>query len=401
MNNTLRAARLATFGCFALNGFTLGMWVVHIPTVEQRLGLSHAVLGWLLLLLGAGSFLGMQVAGPLTDRFGARTIVPASGVLVSAALVLPGLAGNAAALGAALFVLGVTNGFLDIGMNTHAVEVERRYQRPVISAFHAMWSVGGVLAALLGARTLSWGWSPATTLGSVAVGGALVAVLLAPALLRPEAGKRIGSGPGIRRKTPTVIWAMAVLALLLMLSEGVAYDWSAVAARDVLGASPATAALAYGAFATAMTVGRLLVDRVSGWLGPAAVVRYGSALAALGLTGVALAPWIWLALAGWTVFGLGLSGSVPQLFSAAGHTDPAAAGTNVSRVAGLGYLGVLGGPAIIGPLTHLVPLNLTFFLPVVFCVVAAVAAPILRAPAAGRSGADYRRTRAVTGAEVG
>ena len=94
-----------------------------------------------------------------------------------------------------------------------------------------------------------------------------------------------------------------------------------------------------------MTIGRLLADRVSRRFGPAAVLRYGAATGAAGLTVVAFSPWIWMALAGWALFGLGLSGCVPQLFSAAGHADPAAAGANVSRVAGLGYLGMLAGPA--------------------------------------------------------
>jgi MFS family permease len=129
-----------------------------------------------------------------------------------------------------------------------------------------------------------------------------------------------------------------------------------------------------------MTVGRLLADRVTARLGPVAVLRYGASVAALGLTAAALSPWIPLALAGWAVFGAGLSGCVPQLLSAAGHSDQDAAGVNVSRVAGLGYLGMLAGPAVIGPLTHVLPLNLTFLLPVACCVIAACRADILRPP---------------------
>ena len=92
-----------------------------------------------------------------------------------------------------------------------------------------------------------------------------------------------------------------------------------------------------------------------------------------------LSPWIWPTFAGWAIFGLGLSGCVPQLFSAAGHADPAAAGTNVSRVAGLGYLGMLAGPAVIGWMTRLMALNHTFLLLTAMCMTAAVTAGILRA----------------------
>ncbi|WP_446750708.1 MFS transporter [Streptomyces sp. WZ-12] len=377
----------------------MGMWIVHIPSIEQRVGIDHAVLGWLLLLLGAGAFVGMQLVGPLADRFGARTVVPLGAALCSVTLVLPGLAAHAWTLGAALLLLGLGNGCLDVGMNAHAVQVERGYRRPVMSAFHATYSIGGVLASLVGARTLTLDWSPAATLTSVAALGLLVTALAAPALLpatapgtSPQADSPVNSlrkapsstpsdatapTPHPRRTTPRHIWILATLALLIMLCEGVANDWSVLHLRTVLDAPAATAALAYGAFATAMTLGRLLADRVAARVGPVAVLRYGAGTAAAGLTVAALSPWVPLALTGWAVFGAGLSGCVPQLFSAAGHFDPDNAGANVSRVAGLGYLGMLAGPAVIGPLTHAVPLNLTLFLPVALCLVAATTSGIL------------------------
>ncbi|MFF2998181.1 MFS transporter [Streptomyces sp. NPDC057950] len=401
MNKTLRAGRLATFAFFAIVGFDMGMWIVHIPAIEQRVGISHAVLGWLLLLLGAGAFTGMQLIGPLTDRFGARTVVPASAVLCSAALVLPGLATDVWTLGAALAVFGFSSGCLDVSINTHAVQVERGYQRPVMSAFHALFSIGGVAASLVGAFTLTRGWSPATTLGAMALLSLGATALAAPALLRqdhardPAADVPAPQGVKARRRTPPRIWILAALAFALMLCEGVANDWSALHLKDVLDAPASTAALAYGAYATAMTTGRLLADRVAARLGTVAVLRYGSALAALGMTLAALAPDVPMALAGWTVFGAGLSGCIPQLFSAAGHTDPAAAGANVSRVSGLGYLGMLAGPAVIGPLTEVVPLNVTFFLPVAFCVTACVTARILKAaPATTADGGTIEADRA-------
>ncbi|MGI5228981.1 MFS transporter [Actinoallomurus sp. CA-142502] len=379
MERSLRAGRLATFAYFVLNGFLMGMWVVHIPSVEHRVGVDHAVLGWLLLVLGAGAFAGMQVSGPLTDRFGARAVVPLSACLAAASVVLPGLATNAGTLAAALVVYGFGTGAMDVSMNAHAVQVEREYPRPVMSAFHAAYSVGGVFASLVGARTLSWGWSPAASLGAVAVLGLAVTALAAPALLRAEPRAPEEAAPvRPRRRTPRHIWALAALALMIMLCEGVANDWSVLHLRNVLDAPASTAAFAYGAFSAAMTAGRLVADRVTARIGPAAVLRRGAAVAALGLTVAALSPWVPLALAGWAVFGAGLSGCVPQLFSAAGHADQDAAATNVSRVAGLGYLGMLAGPAVIGPLTRLVPLNVTFFLPVAFCVTAAVTAGVLR-----------------------
>ena len=391
MERALRAARVATFVYFVLDGTLMGMWLVQIPAVEKRVGISHATLGSLLVLLGLGAFIGMQIAGRLADRLGTRAVVPAAGVLCGASLALPGLARDPWTLAGALLVFGFTNGCLDVSMNAHAVHVEKAYNRPVMSAFHATFSVGGVIAALVGSEATSAGMSPAATLGAAGAVGIVVALVPARSLLaaaptspaitasESPATARCPGRPVAKRRSPSArIWILAALALMCMLCEGVANDWSALEAKSVLSASASTASFAYGTYAATMTIGRLLADHVSRRFGSAAVLRYGAATGAVGLTVVAFSPWIWTALAGWAIFGLGLSGCVPQLFSAAGHTDPAAAGANVSRVAGLGYLGMLTGPALIGWMTRLMGLNHTFLLPALLLVVAAVAAGILR-----------------------
>ncbi|ROQ62773.1 putative MFS family arabinose efflux permease [Streptomyces sp. 840.1] len=389
MSHSLRLARSATFVYFILCGTLMGAWVVHIPAIEERVGISHATLGGLLVLLGLGAFAGMQLAGRLTDRLGARTVIPAAGVLCSATLVLPGLAQEPWTLAGALLVFGFCNGCLDVSMNAHAVHVEKAYGRPVMSAFHATFSVGGVLAALVGAAAASAGLEPVASMAVVGVLGIVIALVPVRALLpaAPRPGTDTGAGgtekderapAAERRPAGSRIWALAALALMVMLCEGAANDWSALHLKDILGASASTAAFAYGTFAATMTIGRLCADRLVGRFGSLAILRYGAALAAVGISVVALAPWMWAAFAGWALFGLGLSGCVPQLFSAAGHADSSAAGTNVSRVAGLGYVGMLAGPAVIGWLTHLVPLNHAFLLLALLSAITSVAAVALR-----------------------
>ncbi|KAB1990214.1 MFS transporter [Streptomyces triticiradicis] len=388
MERSLRAARVATYVYFVLCGTLMGAWVVHIPAVEERVGVSHATLGGLLVLLGLGAFAGMQVAGPLTDRFGARVVVPAGGVLCGAALILPALARDPWTLAGALLVFGFCNGCLDVGMNAHAVHVEKAYGRPVMSGFHATFSVGGVLAALVAAGAASAGLTPVASMAVMGAAGVVVALAAVGALLptAPTAGSTGSDSPEETGTAPAVtsggagrrIWLLAVLALMVMLCEGAANDWSALHMKDVLGAPAGTAAFAYGTFAAAMTAGRLLADRLVARFGSMAILRHGAVTAAVGITLVALGPWMWAAFTGWALFGLGLSGTVPQLFSAAGHADPAAAGANVSRVAGLGYVGMLAGPAVIGWLTHLVALDHAFVLLTLLCAVTAAAAGILR-----------------------
>ncbi|MEV6424960.1 MFS transporter [Streptomyces sp. NPDC051662] len=384
MERSLRSARAANFVYFALCGSLIGTWVVHIPAIEERVGISHATLGSLLVLLGLGAFTGMRVAGRLADRLGAHMVLPIGGVLSSTTLVLPGLSPDLWTLAGALLVFGFCNGCLDVSMNAHAVHVEKAYNRPIMSAFHAMFSVGGVIAALVGVGTASAGMGPPLGMATVGAAGIVTALVSARALLptAPPPATTTADGEreraGKRRKPPGRIWMLAVLAAMVMLAEGAANDWSALHLKDILGAPASTAALAYGTYAAAMTTGRLLADRISGRFGPMAVLRYGAVTAAVGITVVSVTPWIWAAFAGWALFGLGLSGCVPQLYSATWRVAPSAAGANISRVAGLGYLGMLSGPAVIGWLTHLVPLNHAFLLLTLLCAITATAAGVLR-----------------------
>lgn len=375
-----RAARIATWIYFGLNGFAIGMWVVHIPNVEQATNISHSTLGLLLLILGGAAFLGMQVAGPLVDRIGQRRLIPAAGVLLGLSLFGPGLAGNWWTLGLTLMFFGFGNGSLDVAMNSHAVVVERAYPRPIMAAFHAMWSIGGAFAALIGAAALRAGVDTAITLSVCGVLCIVVALFTARFLIEAAAEEPADEQTEVPAQKPParLVWQLGALAFGLMLAEGVANDWAALQFRDVLGTSTSTAAYAYGAFAIAMTVGRFGTDRVAALIGPAAIVRYGAALAAVGLTTVIFVPWVAVGLVGWALFGLGLSGGVPQLFTAAGNLDRRASGALMAKVVGLGYVGLLAGPAVIGGLTHWIPLNAAFALPVLLCVATVLAANVLK-----------------------
>jgi MFS family permease len=373
-----RAARVATWIYFTLNGFAVGLWVVHIPNVERATGISHSALGGLLLVLGGAAFVGMQVAGPLADRFGQRKLLPAAGVLLGIALFFPGLATSWWTLGLALMCFGFGNGTIDVAMNSHAVVVERAYPRPIMAAFHAMWSIGGAIAAVVGAATLSADVPTAVTLGACGVFTIVVSLLTARFLVdgRPEAERATSDAPAAKPSTK-LVWLLGAIAFAMMLAEGVANDWAALHAEDVLGTTTSTAAFAYGSFAVAMTAGRFATDRVAALVGPVAIVRYGAALAAFGLLLVVFSPWVWLAFAGWALFGLGLSGSVPQLFSAAGNLDQRSSGALMARVVGLGYVGLLAGPALIGGLAHWIPLNVAFLVPVALCLLAVGFANVL------------------------
>jgi MFS family permease len=381
----LRRPRLAVIGLFFLAGLTLAMWVVNIPAVQQNLSISHGALGGLLLLLGAGSVVGMQIVGPYIDRVGSRRVAAVSGVVLTVGVALPGLAATPRQLGVALFVLGLGCGVMDVAMNEQAVVVERRWGKPIMSSFHAFFSVGGAVGAGLGALLQSAGLAVHWSLLAGAVLVAALAAASLPALLPPASAltpiggteKEHASDP-VRHAEPAVpgrrhgtgrLAALAALAFLLMLAEGTANDWSALQAVEHLGLPGSAASLAYAAFAVAMTIGRFTADPAAHRFGPVNVVRIGSAVAAVGMLTVVLSGLYPLTLLGWIIFGLGLSGIVPQIFTAAGNLGSVNQGVAISRVISAGYIGLLAGPAIIGWLAGGIGLTSALALPVLFCVV--------------------------------
>ncbi|WP_068014377.1 MFS transporter [Nocardia mexicana] len=385
----VRMARAAVFAVFGLNGFVASMWVVHIPVITGRTGVSNATLGILILLMAVSAIAGMQAAGPLADRFGSRTLVAAAACWLSLSILGPGFATGPLQLAVALIVFGFGNGAMDVSMNAQAVLVERQYPRPIMSAFHALFSCGGLVGSLAGAAAMHAGWGLLTTLSVAAACGLAVAAASVPRLLPRVEDSTAAAVPdaaadrhGSPASTPTAVsksprsasrkvFALAAIAFALLMTEGVANDWSALQLREHLGANEATAALAFGAFSTTMTVGRFGADRVSGRFGPVAIVRWGSVLAAIGLVLVITSMWIPVTLFGWALLGIGLAGGVPQIFSAAGNLGTTTAATDMSRVFSLGYLGFLAGPSVIGWLSKPTSLTTALIFPLVLVALSA------------------------------
>ncbi|MET1038076.1 MAG: MFS transporter [Aeromicrobium sp.] len=377
-------ARAATFGVFGLNGFLLGMWIVNIPTIKDRTSVDQAELGLILLALGAMAWVGMQLAGPAIDRLGSRPVVTAAAVALALSLPAPAFATSGLQLVVALGVVGFFNGMVDVAQNTQAVVVERAYGRPIMSAFHALFSLGGLAASLVGGGLIALDVDVRVTLAAAAVVGVVIALALRPSLVAAPAVVDDAEPRGRAPWTSRVL-LLGLLAFALLLGEGVAYDWSTIHLRDSLGSTETVAALAYGAFSITMTVVRLVADRVVAVWGPAVYVSRAALVGALGLLGAALAPNAAVAIAAWAVFGIGLAGCVPQFFSAAGNVDPAASGTYLARVTSMGYVGLLAGPSLIGLLTHWIPLTAAFALPIAGCLAAGLLAPRALAPAEERA----------------
>jgi MFS family permease len=339
-------ARWAVAAVFFVNGAVIASWVPHIPAVKSRHALGDGQLGLVLLAMAAGSVLALPVAGRLVGHFGSRAMTGIAGLALCGALPLPLLSGSVLALSLSLALLGAANGTLDVSMNAGALCVERLYRRPIISSFHAFFSLGGAGGAVVAAAAMGLGVGDLPHV-AIAAGVGIVVVMAAwrGMLVEAAPGKRPA---GVFGWPAPALLFLGVLAFAGLLAEGAMADWSAVYLHATLTASPAFAAAGFAAFSLAMTIGRLTGDRIVGRLGPARALQGSGAVAAVGLAGALLIGTPIAAIGGFGLVGLGIANIIPVLFSLAGRAGGTAAGSALAAVATPGYLGFLAGPPLIG-----------------------------------------------------
>ncbi|NGO10164.1 MFS transporter [Streptomyces sp. HC44] len=367
--------RLAVGLVFVVLGATQGGWMARIPAIRGAVGVDTAQWGLLSSTSAAGDLVAIVLITVLIGRVSTRLLG-----LAAAALVLlnaPVLAGASAvpALVVGLTVWGVGATFLATPVNALAVSVEREQGRPLMSGFHAAYSCGVLAGGALGTLAAATGVSPGVQMAaSSAVLGAL---LLASAGWLPEEEtreeRRKARRQSIRHRFTPQLVLLGSVAFLASFVEGAASQWSSVYTADFLDEGPALGAATYTCFSVAILVGRLLGDRAVARLGRRSFVRLSLLTAALGVTLVLVRPTLPLAVAGFTVVGLGIACVLPAVIALAGRQRGVPAGEGVSVITIGQWPGfLLAGPAV-GVLSGVTTLRLAL----VTLVVAAVGAAVL------------------------
>ncbi len=355
---TIIAAWRAVAAMFILNGALFGIWASRIPAVRDRLGLSHEELGYGLLFMAAGAVCSFPITGRLTDRFGAVAITRVIAVLYTLSLILLAMAGGFWGLAVFLFIFGAFHGSMDVAMNAWAAEVEQTFDKPVMSSFHAMWSLGAGLGALSGYVAVQMGLSVLAHF--LLAGGLVVAFALASSWVH-WTSKRSERGQGSVFALPSgILVLVGFTALCGALGEGAVADWSAIYLRDITDATESVAALGYAVFSVTMVAFRLAGAVVITRFGPVATARFGGLCAAVGVFAVVSAVTPLPVLAGFALMGVGYAVIMPLAFSRAASDPEVPPGQAIASVATLGYGGLLIGPPLIGFLAELFGLRLAF-----------------------------------------
>lgn len=374
---SLKAAAAATFIVFGINGLVFASWAARIPAVTETLNLTSGQMGTLLLCTAVGSLLALPTAGLVVGRLGTANTVRAAGVLVTLAgvgialsLSVESVPGTAVCL----FFFGIGIGLWDVAQNIEGADVEHKMRRTIMPQFHAAFSGGAFVGALIGAGLSTIGVGLPVHLLVIAGVVAVVALVTpryflphiaaaAPAEGEPKAAK----GPSAWRDGRTLLIGVVVLGATL--TEGAGNDWIAKASVDGLGTTESTGALMFALFVLAMTAMRFVGGRAIDAYGRVVVLRASMAAAAAGLLLFVLAGNVWLAAVGAALWGVGAALAFPMGMSAAAD-DPKHAAARVSVVSTLGYISFLAGPPLLGYLGDLTGIHLALL---------AILAPILLA----------------------
>ncbi|MEQ3711089.1 MAG: MFS transporter [Tateyamaria sp.] len=373
-----RATWLAVSAMFVLNGALYGIWAARIPAMATRHDLDAGELGLLLLLLAGGAIAAFPLAGRFADKLGAAFITLWIAVAYTVALALTALAPNIATLAVALAVFGATHGAMDVAMNTWAGEAERHIARPVMSSFHAMFSLGAGLGAASGFFAEQWGVDiPAHFIVTGVAVATLTLTIARIGWVSPTQDGVSGTPLFPLPKGPLV--AVGLIAFCTSMGEGAMVDWSALLLIETTEVTPAQAALGYTVFSVAMVVTRLLGDQATRAFGPTPTARFAGVIATVGAICAVSSTSYSVTLIAFALMGVGYAVIMPLAFSRAARDPHLPPGTAIASVSTLGYGGLLLGPPLIGFVAYASTLRTGFALLAVLAALIIVLAGAVRA----------------------
>lgn len=334
---------------FFVQGVTFALLVTRIPAIQDRYGISNALLPAFLAAVPVLAGVASVATEHLVKRVAPSTVLRWSQPLVLLALLGVGAGTEMWHVAVALGAFGLFVGALDASMNMLGVSLQGAYGRSIMLGFHATYSLGGILGASAAWAGAHWHLSLFTSyLPAVAV--LLPLVLLASRFYvdqdasKAAAGAEKGLGPGGFK----LLLPLCLVMACAYIGDSTVSNWSAKYLQDVLGSSEQLATVPYNVYMVTTLIGRAVGDQGVRRFGAVAVVRIGTVVAALGFAVVALAPGAWTGMLGFTLLGIGLCVIVPQTFAAAGRLFPNSSDTAIARLNIFNYVGFLIGAPLVG-----------------------------------------------------
>ncbi len=346
---------------FYIQGVVFGSWASRIPDLKDQLQLGDGALGTILFLLPMGQLTMMPFSGRIVTRFGSRNVLRVALMGYSFILLLIGQVQSAWQLSVCLYLFGLVGNLCNISVNTQGVNAETIHHKPVFSTFHGLWSLGGFTGALIGWLMIRYQVNPSMHFPFITLFVWVNDFIFQRNLIPRQAVSTVI--PKYRFRLPQgQLLLLGMIAFCCMSVEGCMFDWTGVYFRQVVLADERFVSAGYAAFMITMSAGRFMGDGMSVRFGRKRWVMISGVLITLGIGLTVLMPAIVPAVIGCMLTGIGVSSIIPLMYSTAGKDTTIASGIAIASVAGIGYLGFLLGPPIIGYIAEAVGLRYSFAL---------------------------------------
>lgn len=353
-----RSHRRAAAAFFFIFGFCFASWASRIPVIQQKLGLSETQLGMVLFALPIGLFISLPVSGWLVSRKGSKKVVCIAALGYACILVTLGFAEKTFQLVLALFAFGFAGNMGNISVNTQAVGVESLYKRNIMASFHGIWSLAGFSGAAAGSLMNGLGIAPGYHFLIVLT--FVVSIFLVAARFLLNKDNQAKENPPFFALPHKSLLSLGLIAFCSMLCEGAMFDWSGIYFKKVILAKPSLVGAGYTAFMSTMALSRFVADYFTSKYGFTRIVQASGLIIMAGLSLAVLMPYVYTAIAGFLLTGIGVSSIVPLVYSAAGKSKILSPGIALASVSTISFFGFLIGPPLIGVLAGISSLRLSF-----------------------------------------
>ena len=347
LNHSTRIHRIAIGVAFFIYGGCFASWASRIPDIKNLLQLSEGQLGIVLFALPIGTLVSLPMSGWVINRLGSKRIVLAAAALYALLLVGIGHWNDMYSLMANLVCFGAAGNLLNIAVNTQAVALGKYYEKPIMGAFHGMWSIAGFVGAGIGALMIDHHIVPFhhfLMVSAAAIAGVIgiAAYLISNDQLQQRKKEPLFAMPD---KPLAILGAIAFCA---MIGEGALYDWCGIYMEQVVQVEKRLVGYGLSAFLFSMAAGRFLSDWTVRRFGAKATLTLSGALSSLGLVLSVAYPHFGVAIFAFLLVGIGSSAIIPLVYSLAGKSGKLSPGAALAAVTTIGFCGFLVGPPLIG-----------------------------------------------------
>ena len=331
---------------FFVNGLLFANWAARLPQLQTIYDLGHDQMGLILLSHAIGAFIGMPITGWLISNYGSKRITILAGLLFPIFFVTIPWMPSSTLLYLPFFFMGAAAGIMDVAMNSQAVLVEKQLGKPILTMFHALFSLGMMVGGLSG------GYFATHEIGLREHFGILMTVALLSLFITRRflySDTPDGKQEKVRFVLPQgAIVGLGIIAFCCMMGEGAMSDWSTLYLKEVIEVPLSLQTLGLTGFAAAMTFGRLFGDKGRTLIGDRRMMINGGILSLIGILFILFGGSAISTIIGFVSVGLGLSNIVPIVYSLAGTTPGIPSGEGIAMATTIGYSGFMFGPPFIG-----------------------------------------------------